>query len=821
VTPIALHLSNTRKTIGTVVPFLQQEKRIRDEEDNSVSKKEYIDKQGEKHRKRGVLFTIPGLASRQEAVSVFEKVAEESHIDLQAMSWFSISNPIWKDPKLGWRAHPENHLDKWRDAIQKEKEILDQLNAEIDGLRPRERVLKLRARGIELQSKIEKWKHDIENLPGTIENLKSDLQTLGSGGGDENAEAEIAKSQMNIANKEEALVRAEQSLPGGEAALGKILDELGVATIIPLGEAEEAELEGLSQSIARLGWRVSKLRRCREKKLRDVNKWERETAKKEEIKPRGTDDARRANRKKFSNTLEKLQDLEKFPAFNAFIGNLSESESAETASGIDFEVPLSPRLRRLIQAGAHLGALQILPLAFASTDSAGGGASEAKSHSLAGMRVHANVMVNVPTEVAKAVPPRFAGQLLGTEGNISQEASIKGGEEAGGEEAAGTEGGEKEASGEEAEGEEQEAAGEEEGGGEEVVLGIDLNRLDCLRTTCYALLKVAGGDAEAIDIEGIDIPREVWAMLLDVADFSGGAPVVSKAGEVFLSKIEGAIVDDDVFGMDMPLPARSAGGAGGTGVEGAKSRLTFNDRIGAPIKRWSGKRAHLMAHMRRCQRAKRAIKAKGTAASGDFILGKKKLRLEREIFLLNRRYESLRKAMKQYASRVLAYMLVQFQPSGVGYENLQVDPEGQDRGLAQIVQGMFKDFKELQDPAVLALRTASSGGYKSPHFVTVTPRNTSKYDADCRLAGDAYAEVDRRTSADVGLCEGVLAEGHPGVVDCHYSAAKNIALNYNDKEAKVDRVRSRRAFSRKSPSENETSSTISSESGPPEGGSES
>ncbi|HMF33516.1 MAG TPA: hypothetical protein VKK79_18985 [Candidatus Lokiarchaeia archaeon] len=400
---------------------------------------------------------------------------------------------------------------------------------------------------------------------------------------------------------------------------------------------------------------------------------------------------------------------------------------------------------------------------------------------------HANIMIQVPAEVSKAVPPRFAKQLsaLGSDGAGGGAGEVEGAGEAEGAGEGGVEGQE----------------GAEEGQeGEGIILGIDLNRLDCLRTTCYGLLQVAAGKAEAIDLEGMDFPREEWAMLLDAAEFSSGDPQVTKEGNAFLNKIENAVIDADVFGMDQHLPARSASDAPETGDAESAPRWTFNDWIGAPIKYWSGKRAHLLEHIRSCQQAKRAFKAENVSVPGGFVLGKKKLRLEREIFLLNRRYESLRKVMKQYAARALAYVLARFLPSGVGYEALQMDPEGQERGLAQIVQGMFKAFSELSDPAVFWLQSASAGGYQSPYFVSVTPRNTSKYEADCRLAGDEFAEVDRRASSDVGWCEGLIsgtddpeAIHYHGFVDSHFSAAKNIALNYREKAAKIKRAQSRTA----------------------------
>jgi hypothetical protein len=83
--------------------------------------------------------------------------------------------------------------------------------------------------------------------------------------------------------------------------------------------------------------------------------------------------------------------------------------------------------------------------------------------------------------------------------------------------------------------------------------------------------------------------------------------------------------------------------------------------------------------------------------------------------------------------------------------------------------------------------------------MTVSARNTSKYEADCLLAGDPHAEVDRHGSADVGWCTGVAFKGHPNYIDCHYSAAKNVANSYVLKAAKETREQDRRKQNRESP----------------------
>ncbi len=215
-------------------------------------------------------------------------------------------------------------------------------------------------------------------------------------------------------------------------------------------------------------------------------------------------------------------------------------------------------------------------------------------------------------------------------------------------------------------------------------------------------------------------------------------------------------------------------------MKATSRRAGFSDQIGAPQAYWGIKRIHIARKIRNLQKVIKASRFRISERADEnnekshvSTIDPVKLfaQLHRQltdIAYREQRNESLRKSMGEYLCRTVSYILsIIKNPAAYSAEKLSLAVEGKRGGLADIIKQMFKNLGLMWRKA--ARRVVDAGIPAIPPYSEVTAAGTSKYCYACGIAGFTGI-IDRRVNKDFGYCKrcGII-------VDCHLNAAKNIA----------------------------------------------
>ncbi len=214
-----------------------------------------------------------------------------------------------------------------------------------------------------------------------------------------------------------------------------------------------------------------------------------------------------------------------------------------------------------------------------------------------------------------------------------------------------------------------------------------------------------------------------------------------------------------------------------------------NDQLGTISGFWGVRRLHEFAKIRADQ-ARQTILRKIVSSmkdaigkTGGTIVNASKVlfeeirgqlrRVHRDFLHRNARTETTRGAIGRYLSYLSTFFLAQTSPAIAANERLGFTPQEGKAQLNALVAAMFKNIHVMLVRATKNAVLAGASG--APKFSQVRASGTSMYHFECGGTLLKRGLIDRRASADFGICR---LCGR--VVDCHQNAARNIASLHPD-----------------------------------------
>jgi len=363
-----------------------------------------------------------------------------------------------------------------------------------------------------------------------------------------------------------------------------------------------------------------------------------------------------------------------------------------------------------------------------------------------------------------------------------------------------------------------------------LVASFDDNRLNCPRTITPSLVQmVAGysGGKRGVDpaspVEKWELELADWARLADVYNYAAKEPheymglkkraergergdgdlkLVTPA-KSFWNKVlaaafapAGTILAIREGEKEFDQKAFRPTDAAPYDLDAPEARvpLDFRDKVGALMKYWGEKHAHLERHkatvLRKMRRLWKVVKTQPagthTPERGQW------LRLRTQLYLLNRRAEHVRDADLEYLFRVVHYCQARSGAAYVVHENLSLSSGGEE-GMGGLVASMLKDFKPAEEFLTRQFKALERDGDATPNVDGVSPAYTSLTCNYCARLG-VSGELDNSASADYAICStcGHVYDRHGGstgnigdrFVQTRFGAKKKKRVSKNAREKK-------------------------------------
>jgi hypothetical protein len=262
------------------------------------------------------------------------------------------------------------------------------------------------------------------------------------------------------------------------------------------------------------------------------------------------------------------------------------------------------------------------------------------------------------------------------------------------------------------------------------ILGIDLNRINCMRQVGYGLISL--DSSSKIDLWDLNIPlKDIDTdSLTPIIEAVVSLPFMKKdlskktSTPSFVSKISTLYLSPS--SLSQPAPSHPFGGWGTSADEILKTKglayphdayesprePTLADLFGAIIYYFGVKREHLKNHI--------LAVAKKLETTPDINAIP---RLRSELYYLNKKFNTCRPKMLDIIIRETALLILSANISAVAGENLQFQKTV--GSLAKIQAGMVKGVNKFWTPVT---ELVEINGGEIPHFKLVSPWGTSKYD---------------------------------------------------------------------------------------------
>jgi hypothetical protein len=249
------------------------------------------------------------------------------------------------------------------------------------------------------------------------------------------------------------------------------------------------------------------------------------------------------------------------------------------------------------------------------------------------------------------------------------------------------------------------------------ILGIDLNRIVCMRQAAYGLISL--GSPSTIDLWDLNIPFQDATPIINAIM---GLPIQGE--NQFISKIMSHYLSSS--SLSQPAPSHPFGGWKTTDEEiltkkglayphdayEAPRDPTLADLFGALIYYYGIKREHLLHHIFAV--IQKLEHTKDTKAIP---------RLRSELYYLKKKFNMCRPKMLDIMIRETALLILSTDITAVAGENLRFQKTV--GSLAKIIRGMVKGVGKFWTPVT---ELVEANGGIIPRFKLVSPWGTSKYD---------------------------------------------------------------------------------------------